>query len=205
VKIENETPWDTRDLTEFFSAHLPTTNSNTIKVETLRASPGTKREDQPLILVMYGTKITRVRIISPKRVAQRIDTLDRLAVAGEVAAHEIALPKVILERIAHALSLQINRQPSGDWVDWECRRGECECDKALDHYPLIRGDLKERTARVIPIAELQRKMRWMIQSAESHEQKAEQMRARAARIQARILKQQAGEQRSSMSLTRKSI
>jgi len=214
LKIENKTPWDTEALTKLLTFLCEKTPVELLKVETLRAKPGVKREDQTLFLIegvdYYAacgngqrapytgpTKLT-VGLISPKRAAARTDLLDRMAQVDDLKAHEIALPESIVGGICHAfgklksLCAPNSRRPRGD--SWEYRKhysGECKCSKHLSAYPVIRGNTKTRTAPPVDIAKLKRRGRWALESAEAHRLKMEQNLVKAQKLAERIRKEEA--------------
>jgi len=212
LTIENKTPWDTEALTKLLTFLTEKTPVETIKVETLRARPGVKREEQRLYLIsgidFYNattssqplkllTKLT-VKLISPKRASARTDLLDRMAQVDDLGVHEIALPDGIVGGICHAfgklksLYTPNARRPVGD--SWEYRKhyeGTCACSKHLSAYPVIRGDTRARTAPPVDIAKLKRRGRWALESAENHRIKMEANLVKAQKLAERVRKAEA--------------
>lgn len=209
-KLDNQTPWRTEDL---FSLLLPYIRDHDEilygynrdafpvegwTVETLRASPGVKREKQQLAKVSFnrhskhGSRMV-VSIISPKRAAARTDLLDRLSVTDDLKANETILPPKVFRRLKHALD---NLKSMGDYSSpgnrYECPVGRCRnCDLDRIPFQIIRGDTKQKTKPAKPLKRLERELDWARSSMEAALEKAEKKRKEIERLEKRIAKRRA--------------
>ena len=175
LTIENETPWNTEDLTKFLTPLCEKTGTTTCEVVILRATPGKKRNEQTLFDINYshpfkGTRRLdhiKVGLLSPKRAAARTELLDRMAQAGDLVTHESALPSKVVQGVVHAFHKATEWLNGGNY-EWSHDNGSCSCDVSALPAALIRGDTKIKTAPPIDIESMRRRLASAKNAIRSH-------------------------------------
>lgn len=190
-RIENETPWNDADLAELLIPWLRENRDiEKIKVQTLRAQPGVKRENQQLLKASMDTwsrnpdpEIT-LSLISPKRASARTDLLDRLSLAGDIKSSESHMPLQIVSKITHVLTKSRKRG------EWKCSRGECNCTLPPSDV-ILRGCTKTRTQPRISLERLEQQLHWAEQYVENAREKLEKEIKKRDRLIKRVEKRRA--------------
>jgi hypothetical protein len=192
--IENNTPWNTSELLEFLTPLIHASFTR-VTIENHKPRPGQKREEQKLVTVdahyderNHERNHLRLHLLTPKRAKARTDTLDRLSLAGSLAAHEAAIPATVLASLYHMLrSITKGRQNSNLYeCPDSCKYDSCKCEKSTDGLPIIRGDTKQRTQPPIPLKRLEQQLRWAETGVKSAEFALEKAVKHHARLKIRV-------------------
>jgi hypothetical protein len=175
LTIENKTPWNTEDLTEFLTPLCERAGTAMCEVVILRAAPGRKRAEQELFNVSYPRPYRgprslchiKIGLLSPKRAAARTELLDRMAQAGDLVTHESALPATVVQGVAHAFDKAVEWSKGADH-EWTHVNGGCGCDLTSVPAPLIRGNTKIKTAPPVDIENMRKRLTSAKNAIRSH-------------------------------------
>lgn len=203
VKITNETPWDTNDLVKFLTPLVEGMNLTEVKVQTIQAQPGVKREEQSPAAVgpvsggwYFHSGISDaivVYLLSPKRADKATETLSRLSLVADIQPHEAALPESAIARIEHALAQlrtwakEKARNPGHQVYDVvSCFRGDCKHKVEVKTPVLVKGNTKARIKDPVTADQIERKLRWAQHHVDQCQEELNEAIEKRDRLQVRL-------------------